>query len=369
MFGRCNFLLAIAAVSVSQSLYGQSSNDPKPVKSAPIGEKTTAKPDVTAQSQLVLTKTIALNAGAGLVGWPQCDANGNFYIADAERLSISKLNSKGELVATFKAGSSPDLPQLDVAGMFTVSEDGDVRQLVFPRSFDRDVFLYNKDGSYKSFVKLDAGGVWNPSLFVAFPSGNFLGTGQKWDRVAREYHPFTAIFSSGGTLLKEVHLEDDEYIHKQATSEDSRFVPSGFPGGLNLAISRGSLKIANDGNVYLLRQLNPAVVYAISPGGEIVRRFTVDPGDSSLTVAGMAIAGSRAAFVFRKGGQGKNIDSQLIQIVDLEGNKIATYEEPIVDGHVAFGAALVCYTQNPEQFTFLGLTKDEKTVLNLTEPR
>jgi hypothetical protein len=369
MFSRCNVLLAIAAVSVSQSLYSQNSNNPKGVKSEQIGEKTIAKPDVAAPSQLVLTKTIMPNAGAELVSSPQCDADGNFYIADADRLSISKLNPKGELVATFRATSSPDMPQLDGAGMFTVSGDGDVRQLVFPHSFDRDVFLYNKDGSFKSFVKLDAGGIWNPSLFVAFPSGNFLGTGQKWDRVAQEYFPFTAIFSSDGTLLKEVHLEDDDYIHKQATSGDSRFVPGGLPGGLNFAISRGSLKVASDGNVYLLRQLNPAVVYAISPGGEIVRRFTVDPGDSLLTVARMAIAGSRAALVFRKGGEGKNIERQFVQIVDLEGNKIVTYEESMVDGHIAFGATLACYTQNPEQFTFLGRTKDEKIVLNVTEPR
>lgn len=331
MLSRCNVLLTIAAVSVSQSLYSQSSNDPKGVKSAPIAEKTIAKPDVAAPSQLVLVKVIGLNVGAEPGGSPQCDADGNFYIASVDGWSISKFNPKGELVATFKATSSPDIPQLDLAGKFTVSEDGDVRQLVFPHSFDRDVFLYNKDGSFKSFVKLDADGIWNPSLFVALPSGNFLGTGQKWDRLAREYFPFTAIFSSNGTLLKEVHLEDDDYIHKQATSGDLRFVPSGSAGGLNFAISRGSLKVASDGNMYLLRQLNPAVVYAVSPGGEVIRRFTVDPGDPSLTVAGMAITEGRAALVFRKGGEGKHIERQFVQIVDLEGNKIATYEEPLVE--------------------------------------
>jgi outer membrane protein assembly factor BamB len=137
------------------------------VKSAPIADKTIAKPEVTVPSQLVLTKTIVLNTGTELVSSPQCDAGGNIYIADSDRLSISKLNPKGELVATFKATSSADIPQLDVAGMFTVSGDGDVRQLVFPHSFDRDVFLYNKDGSYKSFVKLDAG-----SIVEAFPVCN-----------------------------------------------------------------------------------------------------------------------------------------------------------------------------------------------------
>jgi hypothetical protein len=164
-------------------------------------------------------------------------------------------------------------------------------------------------------------------------------------------------------------LEDDDYIHKQATAGDSRFVPSGSSGSLNFAISRGSLKLGGDGNVYLLRWLNPAVVYAISPGGEIVRRFTVDPGDSSLTVAGMAISGVRVVLVFRKGVEGENIERQFVQVLDLEGNKIATYEEPLLNGHIAFGGALACYTQYPEQFTFLGWAKDEKIVLNVVEPR
>lgn len=115
-----------------------------------------------------------------------------------------------------------------------------------------------KDGSYKSFVKLDADGIWHPSLFVALPSGSFLGTGQKWDRLAREYFPFTAIFSSNGTLLKEVHLEDDDYIHKQATSGDPRFVPSGSAGrfdsmlGFHLSLVQFNLEGKNVKCIFLI---------------------------------------------------------------------------------------------------------------------
>lgn len=368
MVGRYGMLAAIATLLVSQALYSQAPSTTTAAKSSPTVEKPNATPGVTTPSRLVLTKTISTDAAAD-INSPECDADGNFYIANADRTSISKLSPKGELIATFTATSSPDVRQLDGAGRFTVSKDGDVHQLVFPHSYDRDVFLYNKDGSFKSLVKLDPGGVWSPSLFLAFPSGNFLATGQKWDRIAKEYFPFTGIFSWRGTLLKEVRLEDDEFIHKQASAGDSRFVPAGISGSLNFAISRGNLKLAGDGNAYLLRRLNPAVVYAISPGGEILRRFTVDPGDPELNVNGLAIAGSRAAIVFRKSREGEPVEEQLIQVVDLEGNKMATYEEPMVDGHIAFGLDLACYTQNPEQFTFLGWTKDEKVVLNVTEPR
>ena len=246
---------------------------------------------------------------------------------------------------------------------------GTCTQLVLPHSYDRDVFLYNKDGSYKSKVKLDVGGVWSPSLFVAFPSGNFLATGQKWDRASKEYVPFTGIFSSDGTLLKELQLEDDENIRQLGAARDSRFVPVPVSGSINFAISRGKIELGADGNVYLLRRLNPAVVYAISPGGEILRRFTVDPGDLELNVAGMAIAGSRIAVVFRRGSEGNGVAQQFIEVVDLEGNKVASYEQPSVDGHAAFGITLACYTHNPEQLTFLGWANDERLVLNIAEPR
>lgn len=366
-------LVAIGMIACPQILCSQTAKESAPVESTVTATAesvaATAKPKAGTHSQLVLTKTIALDTEpTSFTGLPKCGGDGNFYVSEADGLAISKFNSKGERIATFKTSSSPDVAEVDGAGMFTVNADGEVHQLVIPHSYDRDVFLYSKDGSYKSKVKLDAVGVWSPSLFVVFPSGNFLAAGQKWDRIVKGYFPFTGIFSSDGTLLKKLHLEDDEQIHQLAASGDSRFVPGPVSGSTNFAISHGKMELAADGNVYLLRWLNPAVVYAISPGGEIVRRFTVDPGDQALTVGGMAIAGSRIAVLFRRSSGGKGVRQQVIEIVDLEGKKVAAYEQPVVDGQVAFGISLACYSQNPEQFTFLGWA-DDKLVLNITAPR
>ncbi len=361
-------LLLIITIACPQILWSQTTKEAV-AKATEANAAATVKPEAGAHYQLTLTKSIALGTElASFAGFPKCDGNGNFYVR-ADLLAITKLNSKWEHITTFSAGSSPDVAQVDGAGMFTVSADGEVYQLVFPHSFDRDVFLYNKDGSYKSMVKLDVGGVWSPSLFAVFPSGNFLATGGKWDRTAKEYFPFTGILSSNGTLLKELHLEDDEHIHDLAAMGDSRFSPGPVSGGLNFAISRGKMEMGPDGNVYLLRWLNPAVIYAISQGGEVGRRFTVDPGDQDLTVERMAIAGNRIAVVFRKTSSDHRVLKQLIEIVDLEGNKIAIYDQPLIDGHVAFGASLVCYSQNPEQFTFIEWTKDDKWVINIAEAR
>ena len=364
--------LAIAIVACSQIFLGQTTKNSPPVerkaataKPAPSRASTTIAP-----RPLALTKTVALDTPpqTAFTGLPQCDGDGNFYVSDGgDGLSISKFNPQGERTALFRASSSPDVAQVDAAGAFTVTAGGDVYQLVFPHSYDRDVFLYNKDGSYKSKVKLDAGGVWSPNLFVVLPSGDFLAAGQKWDRSTQENLPFTGIFSSNGTLLKQLQLEDDEHIHQLAGACDS-LLP-GSRCSLNFAISRGQMELAPDGNVYLLRWLNPAVIYAISPGGEVVRRFTVNPGDQELTVGGMVIAGNRIAVLFRKSSANHHVEQQLIQVIDLEGHEVATYEQPMAGGNVAFGVTLSCYSQNPEQFTLLGWTEGDKMVLNIVEPR
>ena len=255
--------------------------------------------------------------------------------------------------------------------MFTLNADGSLYGLVFPHSYDRDLFLFNKDGSYKSKVTLAAARVWSPSLFVTLNSGNFMATGQKWSKAEKTYVPFTGIFSSDGTLLKELSLDDDESIHQMAVRGDSRVTPSTAPGysAINYAISRGAMQVGSDGNVYLLRALNPAVIYAISPGGEVERRFTVDPGDPSLIVASMKLSGGRIATLFRKSSGDESIQGPVIEVVDLEGNKISTYKEPVLDGRAAFGWMLACYSDNPEQFTFLDWTKEQKLVLKTIEPR
>jgi hypothetical protein len=335
-------LFAIVATACPYTLFSQTATDSSPANVVTADAKlapASAMPAKGAPTQLTLKKTISLRtAPITSLGAPGCDATGNFYLPNHDSLTISKFNTKGEQVATFKANSSPDVPLVDHIGRFAATADGEVYQLVFPHSYDRDVFLYNKDGSY---------------------------------RTAKEYGPFTGIFSSDGSLLKELQLEDDAYINQQRSWGDSRFTlgPGQVNSSINFAISRGEMKLGDDGNVYLLRWLNPAVIYAISPGGEIVRRFTVDPGDPELTVGGMAVAGGRIAVVFRKGREGENVEQEIIKVVDLEGNKVATYGLPMVDGHAAFGISLACYSHNPEQFTFLDWTKDEKLVLNITEPQ
>jgi hypothetical protein len=128
------------------------------------------------------------------------------------------------------------------------------------------------------------------------------------------------------------------------------------------------MQAATDGNIYLMRWITPTIVYAISPGGEVVRRFTVDPGDSSYRPAVMHISENRIAISFFQPQTGDGV----IKLIDLEGHDIATYEIPKINGKhdpkfqmLSFS----CFMENPQRFTFLSTADNDKIELLLAEPR
>jgi hypothetical protein len=148
--------------------------------------------------------------------------------------------------------------------------------------------------------------------------------------------------------LKEV---TDDDIGNLAASGDAR-VSSTTNSYANQAVEFGQYEAADDGNVYLMRWTLPTIFYAISPGGKVVRRFVVDPGDEGFAPVAMHIASNRIAVLFFH----EQTKEKRMKIVDLEGHEIATYEEARIGGKTKndfLGLAFACYTANPQRFTFL----------------
>jgi hypothetical protein len=299
-----------------------------------------------------------------------CDSDGNLYL-QSEHYGVSgirKLNLKGERTAIFQPNGNPDL-KIEGVGYFALEPNGELYQLVFPHELARYVIVYKSDGTYKSAIKLQAGFPWMPATLAAFPSGDLLVSGLEYDRDTQNgaMWPFTGIFSSDGTLLKEVKLEDDDELRELAASGDARVTSATNPQE-NRAIEFGQMQTAADGNVYLMRWITPTIFYAISSGGAVIRRFTVDPGDESYRPAAMHIAGNRIALLFF---QPQTMEKRM-KIVDLEGREIATYDELRVDGKPKYGllgTAFACYTENPQRFTFLSTGDDSRLELRTAEAR
>jgi hypothetical protein len=298
----------------------------------------------------------------------KCDNEGNLYFQnDPRNPAIQKFNSKGEAIALFRPTPITD-KEIDAAGSFAVTLGGELFELVFPHERTRYVFTYEPDGTFNSAIKLDPGFPWwLPNALAVFPSGQMLIAGSEYDKDHNAAKwPFTGIFAADGSLLKEVKLEDDETLHDMAAAGDARVSVPGI-AGTNRALANSQIEIAADGNAYVMRWTNPAIIYAISPGGEMVRRLKVDPGNRSYGPQTMHIFQNRIAVLFIE----EHTYEKIMRIIDLEGHEIATYTELMAkDKPQAFlTGAFYCYTENPTRFTFLGANDDSKLQIWIAEPR
>lgn len=125
------------------------------------------------------------------------------------------------------------------------------------------------------------------------------------------------------------------------------------------------MEVGSDGNVYLMRWTNPAILYAVSPGGQVVRRFTVDPGDSGFRPLDLHVVKNRIAVLFFN----RESSEAIVTMTDLEGHRIATYDEPKVNRVPELGITLACYLENPTRFIFLGAGDNDGVQLWVAEPR
>jgi hypothetical protein len=116
----------------------------------------------------------------------------------------------------------------------------------------------------------------------------------------------------------------------------------------NQAVSLGSMEMAGDGNAYLMRRVNPAIIYAISSGGEVVRRFTVKSDKDGASRLGLHASKSRLAIQYWN----NETKEMQIKVVNMDGNEVASYEDLDKESPKA-GPALTCFTENPDRFTFL----------------
>lgn len=205
--------------------------------------------DSTTATLIVVQDVIVQSEVAGLFVHPiKCDEDGNIYMRkDIDATSgIIKVDPKGKKrLATFAASSVTDHP-IGNAGNFAVDSDGKVQQLAsLNDSLGRLVIKFNKDGSYKSSVKLDPPPGfedWFPTQLAVFGNGELLVAGFKDDNETHRIRiPFTGIFDSNGKLKKELVLADDDDIKKMGEAQDRRVTDAVHPFE-NRAIELGMME-------------------------------------------------------------------------------------------------------------------------------
>jgi hypothetical protein len=188
------------------------------------------------------------------------------------------------------------------------------------------IVKFAKDGSVKSTVKLEADPrLVDPWQLAVFKAGEYLLSGL----TGKDHRtPYTAVFETNGKLVKEIYEPEDEEARLKAET-GNRFV--GF----------GDVAAGSDGNVYLLRGTSPALVYVVSPAGQVVRKLHIDTGSPDFVAGDIKLHAGRLAIGF-------NGPNNLVMVTDLEGRTIASYA---VDRHKPDWPALACY--DGEGFTFV----------------
>jgi hypothetical protein len=327
---------------------------------ASFAQNVTPKPTPVAQAPTyrleLLDTVISESELAGIWGSPlRCDADGNIYFGAGEDMFVRKIDRKGKKVAEFRAVTQPDF-QVQAVGYYFVGLDGEVFQVTFKEnSPDRYVFEYRADGTLKSKFKLDAGFPWTPNQLTVFPSGIILASGQSLrSRTKPAARPFTGLFTADGRLLREVSLSEDQSVMKMAEGGDAQIISSD-----NRAISGGDIEVAGDGNAYLMRRVNPAIVYVISPAGEVLRRFIVKSEKDRVLPSSLHASKSRIAILFWN----NDTKEMEIKVMDLDGNQVARYENSS-DGQLPkAGTAFSCFSENPDRFTFMTAVTGDKLAL------
>lgn len=324
-----------------------------------------AGPDDAPRRLQITNSTVLPSAPAGAMMLPvRCDPAGNFYVrllqpTDQARAPILKLGPSGSELARYSPTTDLDLTASKAtAGRFFVFDDGVVqlaRDLPPENTgYNQYIVVYRKDGGVKSKVKTSAKDIDD---VVMFPRGGFIVSGiaapVEHGQITNE--PFTAVLNESGEVLKRVHFEDDGRFTQQAQAEVAQYASTAGHG--NFAVSRGHLLLGGDGNAYVVRWANPAIVYVVSPGGEVVRRFEVK-SDRDRTPEIAQVDNNYMAIVF---GSKDNRDAGLeIAVVNLlDGETVARYASDE-------GVNLACFSA-PNKFTFF-IRKNGKLVAETAEP-
>jgi hypothetical protein len=336
-----------AAAAANVSLKGQDYFGGEPVKTPAIllAGICGVAPALCAQqgaAQAVDLKTIKielpLSHPTQMIDKIACDSEGDIYArvwagdeSLTTRLPVREITPDGVLGRNF--GVTDASQNTDLAKGIFVSRTGDLYQVARTASGVYAV-EFAKDGSVKSATKLEADPRLDPWQLAVFKTGGFLLTGLTGrDRRA----PYTAVFDANGKLVKKIYEPEDEEARLKAEGGDIEYTNSNVG---NRFVGAGDVAAAEDGNVYLLRGTSPALVYVVSPAGDVVRKLHIDAGDPDLVAGDIKSYAGRLAIGFR----GSN---NLVVVTDLQGKTLASYT---VDRHKPDLPALACFDSSG--FTF-----------------
>jgi len=321
------------------------------------GPMVCAQPTATPVVNLTaITKVDApLVPSASMIAYATCDSAGNVYArqADKEMLTdpvkrrmapVQKITPAGSLAGSFQVADAfpeatrskngiavPRHEYISSHDIF-VTANGRAFQVVWVMG---EVFVveFAQDGSVKAKTKLltEPGSRMSPWHLAVFGSGEYLVTGAIGkDRLT----PFTAVFAADGRMVKKIYEPEDEDARSKARPGDLVAPSRGGNGGVDF-VMYGGVTVGSDGNAYLLHGTTSfALVYVISPAGDVVRKLRIESGDPDLVARNIKSYAGRLAVEFDDNYAGEY--RNLIKVTDLQGKSIADYGMGKVEGQFLY---------------------------------
>jgi hypothetical protein len=264
---------------------------------------------------------------------------------------------------------------------------------------DYVVVKYNDDGSVDSQAALSGipSGRLTPHEFEAFPNGTLLVIGilqtvpmsrQQAARIRNPKFlpkgvtghpipgllPFAGIFDRSGDFMQQLRLgqdagsnpgpangDDEGTEAAQSRNNEARKSPGSVPPKDRWLLNVGSsLMISGpEGDIYVLWPSNPAVLYEISSGGQVVHKTEIKFPAPNVHPTQMSRAGDSQIFITFMGTEiDKNREMHGITMTALvnpmNGKILSTFQLPPHNGLLPACAA------GPNELLFIGSLKDNR---------
>ncbi len=275
----------------------------------------------------------------------KCDDDGNGYFrfpSPGVYFDVARISPDGSQKATYRFSDDPDLKGSSVQD-FAIGEGGTVYELVR----DNGYFIaeFSRDGKLERKTKLVSKAPLNLSQLAALPAGSFFVSGSLvGDKAGRGAgKPFNAIFDSNGNLVRRISFKNDAQSGKSPKAADR-------VGDSNPGTYYGQILFGSDGNLYVMRAVSPAIVYVLSPSGNLVRTLRIQTSIKNARPFALMMEGGQLAVEFDV-PDATDVSDAIIRVVDaLTGQTIVDYRTTRQLSSVA------CYTR--DGFTSIGSDED-----------
>jgi len=204
---------------------------------------------------------------------------------------------------------------------------------------------FGNDGKRESSVRLEPTPTpFFPSQLAVFQSGDIFISSQQ---IRSPYKASAAIYAASGALTKQLAFDEDVKKEQEITNDSS--AQKLRAETVNESVATAS----DDGLVYLMRPTSPALVFAVSRAGEVVRSFKVTaPAGAAAPDFGLRVVKNRLMIQYRRdcGPDVKRCVGSVLAIFDADtGNNLAVYEANTKE----VAGTVACYVPDPDRFYLL----------------